>query len=871
MHHYNIHLTYYIQNYKNSGAFISTCVNLFSNYKLQIMPAFDISANTYAVYGTGVIHVEWKNLPAKLVADASNVEISIQLDDKVVVVYSKPAHTKSFNVPDLPSDTYNVVVSVVDAADNSVKTARKFVTTDRVETLTVTAEDSSDGSIAVQCSDISNNTSTIFMSMTGRSDITDHFLNHAYIPQYARHVYRIDWNGNVSTEGLKTIEFSRMNNGVLAKGSCTVWLDRIGEVHVSSVVEDLKTGVITSLKWTHPYADASSSYVLTVDLSGVSGHQKFRVGTTGPYDVSYNTLKNADEIKDIYGLVKAAGAYKFKITAKNSTGRDNGVSGERVHTLTKNAVIVPKLVVNSYTGELTVDVSDINPSAFAHTYKAYLFSDASSVLLAKDSSDQVNNLNGLPVSSTLVDASANMVKSGAKFTCKFNGIADGMHCKVLVVTDNNSKFIATFSNVKQVKRLKSIKNLICDTSRYANFRELSVKWEDARDAGDVTAIKYKVMLEDASNNHHIDSSSSIVVNYAGAQSIIFYNVASKQYVVRVEVVQGSITFYEEIIVNLSVYDTYPYYTDATPNHKPVSVNLHVTLDAAAKVMVFGESPEISGNLVVSDAGLAADDLWKMDSSECLIQFWEPKDAPNTFLAQFTVDKDGSEVAGTFGREHAFRLLNDLHYALTAGGLDASAAMPFMPYASLYHAYHHFDGVGQMALAYAAKKLFGHPAAVSAITNDQVIIDTMNSNVDSPLTGLTGKIAVATQNKLVGNTDTAGSAVLALRLVQTLLFGGGVSGAADRALMIARSVIGQDADRAMNQDNNAPLPDMKQPLRFYPGDQIYFTINFKGFTADNDNNMGALHNSPSAPNGVSSSTLTSRFTKEDSYTFLFHLH
>jgi hypothetical protein len=44
-----------------------------------------------------------------------------------------------------------------------------------------------------------------------------------------------------------------------------------------------------------------------------------------------------------------------------------------------------------------------------------------------------------------------------------------------------------------------------------------------------------------------------------------------------------------------------------------------------------------------------------------------------------------------------------------------------------------------------------------------------------------------------------------------------------ALLIAEQVLGQDASRAMDEDNNAILPEGKQALKFIAGDVIYMNI------------------------------------------------
>lgn len=279
--------------------------------------------------------------------------------------------------------------------------------------------------------------------------------------------------------------------------------------------------------------------------------------------------------------------------------------------------------------------------------------------------------------------------------------------------------------------------------------------------------------------------------------------------------------------------------------KAVKVNLRAEIEADGQVNIFEGADLISGNLVVAEEGLSAASLYRADTSEGLIQFWEPLSAPGDISGEFTVDGEGAARGNTKGDEVAQDLLEDLHAALV-GQLDAHEAQPFARFTDA--AYNKFAGIGKMALAYAADRLFGHPAATAAITNDAAIIASMENDASN------NEFSPAMSAAVPAN------AKLARRLVESMLFKGTPTEVAARARAIVAAVVGQDSDRARGQDNNMPAPEEKQILRFYPGDEVYFQIKFKGFKASRG--LGA----PGAPAGSpNDATLEARLTEE---TFLF---
>lgn len=253
-------------------------------------------------------------------------------------------------------------------------------------------------------------------------------------------------------------------------------------------------------------------------------------------------------------------------------------------------------------------------------------------------------------------------------------------------------------------------------------------------------------------------------------------------------------------------------------HTPVIVDLDVALDARADAAVIDSSQQIIGNIVEVKTALPAAALYS-DVSNGLIEFWEPSNAPGELRGRFTVNEQGSAEPNVYnGLQHAKDLVMGIHACLN-GPLDCSAAEPFARMNN--DAYDQFASVGDMTLAYIADKLFGHPAATAAITNDSMIKDTMNAAPAANAAALnlgTGAIA----EPLVNTATEAGNQKLALRLVQTMLFHEGAA----RAKRIAESVIGQDADRARDADNNQLTPDQRAALPFYAGDIIFFTLNLK---------------------------------------------
>jgi len=133
-----------------------------------------------------------------------------------------------------------------------------------------------------------------------------------------------------------------------------------------------------------------------------------------------------------------------------------------------------------------------------------------------------------------------------------------------------------------------------------------------------------------------------------------------------------------------------------------------------------------------------------------------------------------------------------------GGLDAKDAAPFSEaqYSSDAH-YTHYDNFGELALGAMAHYLFGHVAATAAITNDTAFLTYMNAK--NPANG--AAIASKLKDAIISMSDS-------------------------EALAIVEQVLGQDADRAKDQDNNELAPDQKQNLAWMAGDIIYLQVKLK---------------------------------------------
>lgn len=216
----------------------------------------------------------------------------------------------------------------------------------------------------------------------------------------------------------------------------------------------------------------------------------------------------------------------------------------------------------------------------------------------------------------------------------------------------------------------------------------------------------------------------------------------------------------------------------------VTVNFDIIVDASANVMVFGQAPELIPNVIVAHRTLPATDLYK-GQDDGIFQFYGVSLPGNdNNLVDDIIGQRNTNFTGTMEQ-----LASDFSYIIN-GLFDCSGAYPFAGYTSEYQTY---DTFGRIALAAYTHSLFGHVAATAAIDNDIKFYNKMNGE---------------------GPSD----ARLANEIV-TKLFYMSVEG----ATKIVKQVIGQDASRAMLEDNDLNDPVGLQSLQFIPGDIIYVTI------------------------------------------------
>jgi hypothetical protein len=242
----------------------------------------------------------------------------------------------------------------------------------------------------------------------------------------------------------------------------------------------------------------------------------------------------------------------------------------------------------------------------------------------------------------------------------------------------------------------------------------------------------------------------------------------------------------------------------------VTVNFNVTVDASGNIDVFGQEQPSITNKVVAAFNMPPSCLYEMldpsdNTGNAIFEFWEPSDALGTRKASLATTKPNYSS-----------LLSNFGYFLSkvfTNSLDASMADPFnqAKYLNTPEYYTH-PTFGRLALSSYAHYLFGHVAATAAITNDADFISTMNK-YENINTADINYIGSSSYDKF-----SSTNANLAKRLVDKI---GKLNDS--QVLDIVNQVLGQDATRAMDVDNNEPAPGAKQPLKFYEGDKIYLNV------------------------------------------------
>ena len=228
-------------------------------------------------------------------------------------------------------------------------------------------------------------------------------------------------------------------------------------------------------------------------------------------------------------------------------------------------------------------------------------------------------------------------------------------------------------------------------------------------------------------------------------------------------------------------------TPQAPGQRSVTVSLRVVLDLSANVQLFGYPADSTVNPIYCVTTMPAADI-------------------SGLFAFFEIDSSGisgelgSNAAAGSGAGSAAAVAAD--FAAAAGdstkaetNLDASGAATFSSYPGTYSSY---SSLGDVALAWAAHTMFGHPDATAAIDNDTVVVSTINGVLASKLR----------------------AAILALPQAELTA--------------LVNSVVGQDSSRGgQGIDNNDPAHP--HPLAMFAGDTIIVRVQFNDFTTTNANN------------------------------------
>jgi len=314
----------------------------------------------------------------------------------------------------------------------------------------------------------------------------------------------------------------------------------------------------------------------------------------------------------------------------------------------------------------------------------------------------------------------------------------------------------------------------------------------------------------------------------------------------------------------------------------VSVNFQVEIDASGNLNIFGKEAPVVQNVIVAQRTLPVNALYDSSNRTGLIEFWEPSDNPDTIKVQLAnthnVDPSGSDLSGAY-QVHSKLLAKGLEYVL-CDAFDCSNASPFKSYTDKVE-YTMQRDFGRVALGCFAHYLFGHVDATSAITNDIQFIQKMLSLSNESTSVINGTAEERynaynnfsdISNNLVKNwdvTQTNNDANLARRLVSAIVNKGittvdgtltiseiinGTNTDLNSLANIVAQVVGQDASRLMNEDNNERTINMHIPLRFIPGDVIYVNIKLAKPTIQVGSGQNVLR-----------SDIEGKYNKDENYT------
>jgi len=244
----------------------------------------------------------------------------------------------------------------------------------------------------------------------------------------------------------------------------------------------------------------------------------------------------------------------------------------------------------------------------------------------------------------------------------------------------------------------------------------------------------------------------------------------------------------------------------------VRVNLEAVIDLSGNVQIFTAASTTVSNVVVCSMPMDVAALYSDASG--VFEFTEPsgnRSDVSGFISS-SAKSNGSILNGIVGLED--KIANRIHLSLT-NPLDASGANPFNAYAGQANGeYTTYANLGELVLSLYAAYLFGHPAATAGITNDQALVNYINSAAAGANVGTNLKNAI-------NNLTTA------------------------EATKIVRSVLSQDPKRATDHPNrqfNALDGQHHVPLIFRSDDVIYLSITVQAPSVTTLDAAGAPSNS-----------------------------
>jgi hypothetical protein len=262
-------------------------------------------------------------------------------------------------------------------------------------------------------------------------------------------------------------------------------------------------------------------------------------------------------------------------------------------------------------------------------------------------------------------------------------------------------------------------------------------------------------------------------------------------------------------------------------HQTVTVNLNVSVDASGNIDVFGQTAPNIINKIVATTKLPVRALYDASGASnsgilnSFFEFWEPSnnlldpsDNLGTRRARLAVSEDRNYL------KMASKLVMDLQ-SVIMGEFDCSDAKPFDEYKTSSEEYYKHPHFGRVALSSYAYYLFGHVAATAAITNDTAFMEAMMSTTGVSATSPGIYKYTSTAQVDISDNMTTTDANLSARLVDKI-----INMTDADVLKIVEQVLGQDASRAMGEDNNELAPGGTHPLKFIAGDKIYLNIQLK---------------------------------------------